>query len=95
VALSYQKKDEKNNTITQKASGEVDMCPVKMATSTVRRIRSYKRTNNNTPISAFWCLNQIDHMTSAQVITAMKDAIAAIGKDVLHIKKIRDWHVLD
>ena len=82
-----QKKDEKNNTITQKASGKVNMCPVRMAASIVRRVRSYKGTNNNTPISAFWRFNRIDHITSAQVIAAMKDAIIAIGEDLLHIKK--------
>ena len=82
-----QNKDEKNNTTTQKASAEVNMCPVRMAASIVRRIRSYKGTNDNTPISALWRFNQIDHITSAQVIAAMKDAIVAIGKDLLHIKK--------
>jgi hypothetical protein len=82
-----QQKDEKNNTTTQKASGKVNMCPVRMAASIVRRVRSYKGTNNNTPISAFWRFNRIDHITSAQVIAAMKDAIIAIGEDLLHIKK--------
>ena len=82
-----QKKDEKNDTTTQKASGEINMCPVRMAASIVRRIRSYEGTNDNTPISAFWRFNRINHVTSAQVIAAMKDAIVAIGEDVLHIKK--------
>ena len=52
-----------------------------MDASIIRRIRSYEGTNNNTPISAFWRFNQIDHVTSAQVIVAMKDAIVAIGED--------------
>jgi hypothetical protein len=63
------------------------MCPVRMVASIICRIRSYKGTNDNTPISPFWCFNQINHVTSAQVIAAMKDTIVAIGKDDLHIKK--------
>ena len=92
-----QKKDEKNNTATQKASGKVNMCPVRMAASIIHRIRSYEGTNNNTPILAFWCFKRIDHVTSAQVIAAMKDEMVAIDEDVLHIKKQRsartqlDW----
>ncbi|KAL3811131.1 hypothetical protein ACHAXA_005942 [Cyclostephanos tholiformis] len=87
ITFEMQKKDEKNDTITQQASGAVSMCPVRMATAIVRRIRSYKGLDNNTPISAFWRFNRIDHDTSAQVIAAMKDAITAIGEDILHIKK--------
>ena len=82
-----QKKDEKNNTTTQKALGQVNMCPVRMAASIVRRIRFYEGTNNNTPISAFGHFNHMDHVTSAQVIAAMKDTIEAISEDLLHIKK--------
>jgi hypothetical protein len=95
ITFEMQKKDEKNDTTTQKASSEVDMCPVRMDASIIRRIRSYEGTNNNTPISAFWRFNQIDHVTSAQVIVAMKDAIVAIGEDVLHIKKSEiDTHLI-
>ena len=83
-----QKKDEKNDTVTQQASGAVSMCPVRMAAAIVRRIRSYEGSDDNTPISAFWRFNRIDHVTSAQVIAAMKDAITAIGEDILHIKKL-------
>jgi hypothetical protein len=51
------------------------MCPVRMGAAIVRRIRSYKGTNNDTPISAFWQFNRINHVTSKQVIAAMKDAV--------------------
>jgi hypothetical protein len=63
------------------------MCPVRMGAAIVCRIRSYEGTNDDTPISAFQKFNRINHVTSKQVIAAMKDAIQAIGKDVLHIKK--------
>jgi hypothetical protein len=82
-----QKKDKKNDTVTQMLSGDVNMCPVRMRAAIACRIRSYKGTNDNTPISAFCQFNRINHVTSKQVVVAMKDAIQAIGKDVLHIKK--------
>ena len=87
VTFKIQKKDEKNDTVTQRASGDINMCPIQMAAAIVRRIRSYEKANDNTPISAFWRFNQIDHVTSAQVTAAMKDAIVAIGEDTLNIKK--------
>jgi hypothetical protein len=87
ITFEMQKKDKKNNTVTHMSSGNVNMCPVRMGAAIVHRIRSYKGANNNTPISAFWQFNRINHVTSKQVIAAMKDAIQAIGEDILHIKK--------
>jgi hypothetical protein len=43
--------------------------------------------DNDTPISAFWKFNRINHVTSKQLIAAMKDTIQAIGEDVPNIKK--------
>ena len=87
ITFEMQKKDEKNNTVTQMALGDVNMCPVRMGATVVQRIQSYKGANNDTPISAFWQFNRINHVTSKQVITAMKDTIQAIVEDVLSIKK--------
>jgi hypothetical protein len=87
ITFEMQKKDKKNNTVTQMLSGDVNMCPVRMGAAIVCRISSYKGTNNDTPISASWQFNRINHVTSKQVIMAMKDAIQAISKDILHIKK--------
>ncbi len=75
ITFKMQKKDKKNNTVTQMLPGDVNMCPVRMGAAIVRRIRSYEGTNNNTPISAFWQFNRINHVTSKQVIAATKDTI--------------------
>jgi hypothetical protein len=87
ITFEMQKKDKKNDTVMQMLVGNVNMCRVKIGAAIVCRIRSYEGTNNDTPISAFWQFNRINRVTSKQVIAAMKDAIQAIGKDVLHIKK--------
>jgi hypothetical protein len=68
-----QKKDEKNDTTTQMASGDITLCLVRAATAIVRRIRSYPGANDNTPISAFWRYDSIDHITSKQISNALKD----------------------
>jgi hypothetical protein len=88
ITFEMQKKDKKNDTITQMASGGVNMCPVRMGASIVQRIQSYEGANNDTPISTIWHFNRINPLTSKQVIVAMKDAIQAISEDILHIKKL-------
>ncbi len=87
ITFEMQKKDEKNDTVTQMASGDVIMCPVQMAAAIVHCIQSYDKTDNNTPISAFLQFSHINHVTSKQVIAAIRDGVQAIGEDVLHIKK--------
>ncbi len=67
------------------ASGDVNMCPLRMAAAIVHHIQSYDTTDNNTPISAFLQFGHINHVTSKQVIAAMRDGVQAIGEDVLHI----------
>jgi len=80
-----QKKDEKNNTTTQMASGDITLCPVCTAAAIVRRIRSYPGTNDDTPISAIWKYDHIEHITSRHISNALRDAFSAIGEDALHI----------
>jgi hypothetical protein len=58
-----------------------------MAAAIVCRIRSYDKTDNNTPISTFLQFGHINHVTSKQVIAAMRDGVQAIGEDILHIRK--------
>jgi hypothetical protein len=80
-----QKKDKKNNTTTQMASGDITLCPVHAAATVVCRIRSYPGANDNTLISAIWRYNSIDNITSKQITNALRDAISTIGEDSLHI----------
>jgi hypothetical protein len=87
ITFEMQKKDMKNDTVMQMSLGDVNMCLVRMRAAIFCRIRPYEGTNNDTPISAFWQFNRINHVTSKQVIATMKGAIQAIGKDVLPIKK--------
>ena len=67
------------------ASSNVTLCPVQAAAAIVRQIRSYPGANNNTPISAIWKYNRINHTTSKQITNALQGAVLAIGEDSLHI----------
>ena len=70
ITFEMQKKDEKNDTIHHKATGHLTMCPVRAAVELVRRIRSYARTNDKTPVSAVMMGTRIRHVTSKQVAKA-------------------------
>ncbi len=47
ITFKMQKKDQKNDTTTQMASGDVTLCPVQAATAIVRQIRSYPGANED------------------------------------------------
>ena len=85
ITFEMQKKDEKNNTTTQMALGDITLCPVRAAAAIVRPIRSYPGANDDTPISAIWKYDRIEHITSKQILNALRDAVSAIVEDALHI----------
>jgi hypothetical protein len=80
LTFETQKKDKKMDTITQMASGDIKLCPVCAAAAIVRRIRDYPGTTVDTPISAIMINNRITHVTSQDVINALRDAVVAIGE---------------
>ena len=74
-------------TTAQMASGNISLCPVCAAAAIVHRIQLYPGANNNTPISAIWKYERINHITSKQISNVLQDAILAIGEDTPHIAK--------
>jgi hypothetical protein len=85
ITFEMQKKDDKNNAVTQMSSGDVTLCPVRAAVIIVYRIQTYPGANNDTPISTIWQYDSIKHITSKQIKNVLRDAVLAIGKDTLHI----------
>ena len=80
-----QKKNEKNDTTTHMASGNVTLCPVQAAVTIVCQIQSYPDANNDTSINTIWKYDCIDHNTSKQITDTLQDAVLAIGEDSQHI----------
>ena len=75
------------DTVTQMASGDTKLCPVRSAAVIVQRIRGYNGTTADTPISAVLVNDQITQVTSENVIIALRDAVVAIGEHRLGITK--------
>ena len=86
ITFEMQKTDEKNDPVHHKATGDPIMCPVRAAAELVRRIRSYQGTTDETPISMVMMGSRAMHVTAKQVTSALRDAVKAIGEDVLNIK---------
>jgi hypothetical protein len=88
VAFTFemQKKEEKNDTVHHKRTGDLVMCPVIAAAELVRRIRSYPNSNDETPISSVLLGSKVKQVTSKQVSTALQVAVIAIGEGILNIK---------
>jgi hypothetical protein len=53
----------------------------------VKRIRGYEGTTDDTPVSAVWRNDRIEHITSSAMIVALDAAVRAVGYDRLGIKK--------
>ena len=67
------------------ASGNVMLCPVCAAAAIVHRIQAYPGSTHDTPISAKWRCDCIDHIMSKQITNALQDIVSTIGEDSLHI----------
>jgi len=82
VAFTFemQKKEEKNDTVHHKKTGDLVMCPVIAAAELVRRIRSYPNSNDETPISSVLLGSKIKQVTSKQVSTALQVAVIAMER---------------
>ena len=53
----------------------------------MKRIINYPGATDDTPVSAVWRNNKIEHITSAEMVAALRDAVVAIGEDLLGFKK--------
>ena len=89
ISLTFerQKREEKNDTVTQEASGDSVLCPVRFAAGLARRIRSYPDTNSNTKISTYISNGTVGNVKLVQVINTLRDVVGAIGKTRLGIAK--------
>jgi hypothetical protein len=85
ITFEWQKKDERMDTVTHRASGDPVLCPVLQWAAAVKRIRAYPGASDSTPVSAAWRNDRIEHITSADMVDALRTAVRAIGEDRLGI----------
>jgi hypothetical protein len=81
VTFKRQKKNKKMkmDTITQMASRDEILCPVRAAAAIVKKIKIYSGTSKNSPVSTVSNNKIIKQVTSDHVINALQDAVGANG----------------
>ena len=52
----------------------------------MKRIRKYPGSTGDTHVSSVWKNHKIEHVTSAEMVAALRDAVRAIGEDKLGFK---------
>ena len=87
IIFEMQKKDERDDSVTHWCTNHPILCPVRLWATVVKRIKSYPGTDDNTPVSAVWRNNRIEHITSKEIIDAINASAEAIGWDNLGVKK--------
>ena len=75
------RKDERNDTVTQKDTDHAFLSPVKVWHAIVKRTRGYPGSNDDTPVSAVWRNKRIQHITSEEMTASLRAAVEAIGEE--------------
>ena len=83
ITFEYQKRDERDETITHYASGDALLCPVRSWASVVQRVRAYPGATKETHVNAFLDRGEIEYIKGKAVRERIRWAVAAIGKAVL------------
>jgi len=86
ITFEWQKKDERMDTVTQRRSGDATLCPARQWAQLIQRIRKYPGASDSTPVSAVWRNNRIEHISSEELVTALRCAVHATGEDLIGIK---------
>ena len=89
ITFEWQRKDKRNDTITQLASEHISLYPQRQWEALAKRIRSYPEAIDDTPVSAVWRNNRMEHITSVKMTAALRDATIAIGGEMLGFKSVQ------
>mmetsp|Transcript_28039 Transcript_28039/g.58953 ORF Transcript_28039/g.58953 Transcript_28039/m.58953 type:complete len:348 (-) Transcript_28039:199-1242(-) len=87
LTFVFQKKDQKHDSVSQRASGDAVMCPVKQWAALVQRIHNYPGTSDNTTVDTIMSLGRFRRITSTEMVHALRDAAAAVGEARLGFAK--------
>lgn len=83
ITFEYQKRDERDETITHYASGDGLLCPVRSWASVVQRILAYPGATKETHVNAFLLDGTIVYVQGKAVRERIRRAVGAIGKATL------------
>jgi len=84
ITFRSQKNGEKNQTISMHTSRDLNICPVKVWASIVRRIRSYENTSDSSMVNCYISRQgSMNHITSNNIRTKLRAAAASLGEQSL------------
>jgi len=85
ITFEFQKRDTKNDTITQHQSGDKLLCPVKVWASIVGRIRSYKFSTSSSTVNTYQFSEsgKTHTFTGAELLKRLRFATTSIGSESL------------
>ena len=79
ITFRFQKNDSINETVTLPASGDIEMCPVKMWAKSIKRILAYEGTDENSTVNTFFEKGKLTQITNKQIEKELKKATDKIG----------------
>jgi hypothetical protein len=85
ITFELQKRDTKNDTISQHRSGDKRLCPVIVWASIAKRIRSYKNSSSSTTVNTFQFpeSGKTHFFFGAELLKRLRFATTSIGSDSL------------
>jgi hypothetical protein len=84
ITFEMQKKDTKNDTVTQHRSSDKLLCPVKIWAKIVQRISSYPSSSPETNVNTFCFPDNSVHLFSGkELLSRIRAAATSIGRDDL------------
>lgn len=86
ITFEDQKNGDKMDTITQQASGDLILCPVRAWASIVRRILTYPTTTPDSHVNTVYTGGEVSEIKATEISTAIKAAVTAIGFEKLGFK---------
>ena len=75
------------DAVTQMAPGDLLVCPVRQWAAAIQQIGGCPGATDDTPVLAIWEYGHIEHITSKEMVSALRAAVISIGEEILGIKK--------
>jgi hypothetical protein len=84
ISFELQKREEKDDTITQHKSNDSLLCPVKIWAKIIRRLLSYESASRDTTVNTYYFPNRsVHHFTGKELLHRIRLAASLIGSDEL------------
>jgi hypothetical protein len=84
TTFEQQKRETKNDIITQHRSSDALLCPVKIWSRVIRRLTSYPSSNTDTPVNTFiYDDSSIHRFLGKELLSCIRLATTTIGPDKL------------